>query len=612
MDTAQKRLIYRILAASLFFIAEIAAPLNGTARLLFSLIPYLIVGWDVLYYAVGGIFRGRLLDENFLMAVATIGAFAIGKYTEGVAVMLFYQIGELFQNVAVSRSRRSITALMDISPDYANVLRNGEVSRVSPEAVSVGETIRIKPGEKIPLDGIVTKGSSAVDTRALTGESIPREVTEGGEVISGCINMTGVLEVRVSKSFEDSTVSKILELVETSAANKAKSEAFITRFARYYTPIVVACAAVLAIVPPLFVGDWPSWINRALIFLVVSCPCALVISVPLSFFAGIGGASKHGILVKGAVYLESLAKTETVVFDKTGTLTEGSFAVTAVHPEPGTDKDKLITLAAAAESFSNHPLSKALHSAAGKTALPPAENVHEVAGRGVTAVIGGKTVAAGSHRLMEEIGADNRPCKNVGTIVHVAENSQYLGHIVVSDEIKPGAAKAIAALKALGITKTVMLTGDLEAVGRKVASELALDEVHTQLLPDDKVKIVETLLSGPHRHGALAFVGDGVNDAPALVRADTGIAMGAFGSDAAIEAADVVLMDDDPEKIPLAIAIAKKTVAIVRQNILFALSIKAAVLILGAFGLAEMWEAVFADVGVSVIAILNAARAYKS
>ncbi|MGI6029609.1 MAG: heavy metal translocating P-type ATPase [Candidatus Heteroscillospira sp.] len=611
MTSKQKLLLYRILGGGALFVLAMFAPLEGWPRLLLCLLPYLIVGGDVLRRAFTGLFRGQLLDENFLMAIATVGAFAIGEYVEGVAVMLFYQVGELFQSYAVSRSRKSITHLMDLNPESANVIRDGQVLEVEPDEVEVGETILIRPGEKIPLDGVVTKGSSGIDTRALTGESVPRDIEPGGEVISGCINLSGALEVRVTKAFEDSTVAKILELVENSSMNKAKTEAFITRFAHYYTPAVVLAAAVMAFIPPIFLGNWAYWIKKALIFLVVSCPCALVISVPLSFFAGIGGASRHGILVKGASFLETLAKADTFVFDKTGTLTRGSFEVTSVCPVDGISPDELLSLAAAAESLSNHPISLSLKNASGNS-LPDAEGFRELPGRGVTAVIGGRSVAAGNARLMDELGVKYNDCTQVGTIVHVAVNGSYMGHIVIADEPKQGVRESLASLKALGVKKTVMLTGDRQAVADAIAAELGVDEVRAQLLPADKVSCLEELLSAPDRRGNLIFVGDGVNDAPALMRADAGIAMGAMGSDAAIEAADIVLMDDDMGKLPLAMGIARKTNRIVIENIVFALGVKALVLILGAFGSAGMWDAVFADVGVSVLAILNAARAYRS
>ena len=582
--------------------------------LVLYLIPYLIIGWDVLWRAVRNIAHGQVFDENFLMALATVGALAIGEYPEAVFVMLFYQVGELFQSYAVDQSRKSITALMDIRPDYANMEGpDGQLEQVDPEDVAVGDTIVIKAGERIPLDGVVLEGSSTVDTAALTGESLPRQVESGDDVISGCVNLSGLLKVQVTKAFEESTVAKILDLVENSASKKAKAENFITKFARYYTPIVVLAAVALAFLPPLFTSiQWVDSIQRALNFLVVSCPCALVISVPLSFFGGIGGASKDGILVKGGNYLEVLARTEIVVFDKTGTLTRGVFNVTAIHPDH-CDQRQLLELAALAECWSDHPISRSLKEAYGREIdAARVSSVEEVAGRGVKAVVDGRTICAGNDKLMEDIGVSWHPCHRVGTTVHVASDGVYLGHIVISDEVKPDAKEAVAALKAAGVRKTVMLTGDAQAVGEDVASRLGLDEVHTQLLPADKVERVEELLKEVSPKGALAFVGDGINDAPVLSRADIGIAMGGLGSDAAIEAADIVLMDDKPSKIAHAIRIARRTLSIVRQNIVFALAVKLLVLVLSAVGLVSMWAAVFADVGVSVIAILNAMRALKA
>ena len=582
--------------------------------LILYLIPYLIIGWDVLWRAVRNIAHGQVFDENFLMALATVGALAIGEYPEAVFVMLFYQVGELFQSYAVDQSRKSITALMDIRPDYANMEGpDGQLEQVDPEDVAVGDTIVIKAGERVPLDGVVLEGSSTVDTAALTGESLPRRVESGDDVISGCVNLSGLLKVRVTKAFEESTVAKILDLVENSASKKAKAENFITKFARYYTPIVVLAAVALAFLPPLFTSiQWVDSIQRALNFLVVSCPCALVISVPLSFFGGIGGASKDGILVKGGNYLEVLARTEIVVFDKTGTLTRGVFNVTAIHPDH-CDQGQLLELAALAECWSDHPISRSLKEAYGREMdSARVSSVEEVAGRGVKAVVDGHTICVGNDKLMEDIGVSWHPCHRVGTTVHVASDGVYLGHIVISDEVKPDAKEAVAALKAAGVRKTVMLTGDAQAVGEDVASRLGLDEVHTQLLPADKVERVEELLKEVSPKGALAFVGDGINDAPVLSRADIGIAMGGLGSDAAIEAADIVLMDDKPSKIAHAIRIARRTLSIVRQNIVFALAVKLLVLALSAVGLVSVWAAVFADVGVSVIAILNAMRALKA
>ena len=611
MSKKQKKMLWRVMISAILLVAAKFLPFTGIFELLVYLVPYAIIGWDVLWRAARNIAHGQVFDENFLMALATIGAFATSEYPEAVAVMLFYQIGELFQSYAVGRSRQSIAALMDIRPDYANIETDGTLIQVDPDEVAVGDMIVIRPGEKIPLDGVVLAGTSTVDTAALTGESLPRDVAEGDDVISGGINQSGLLRVQVTKAFGESTVAKILDLVENSSSKKARAENFITKFARYYTPCVVIGALLLALIPPLFVGSWSEWIHRALIFLVISCPCALVISVPLSFFGGIGGASKCGILIKGGNYLESLANTEIVVFDKTGTLTKGVFNVTAIHPDKVSEAE-LLELAALAESYSNHPISRSLKEAYDQEIdASRIRDAEELSGRGVRAVIDGKTVCAGNDKLMEQIGVKWHPCHHVGTTVHVSVDGVYAGHIVISDELKPDAKHAISALKALGIRKSVMLTGDADAVGRNVADELGLDEVHTQLLPAGKVDCVETLLKEKTARGRLAFVGDGINDAPVLSRADIGIAMGAMGSDAAIEAADIVLMDDKPSKIATAIHIAQKTLRIVKQNIVFALGVKALVLILGAAGKASMWEAVFADVGVMVIAILNAARALK-
>ena len=612
MSKKQKRMLARLVAAAVLFAAALPLPLTGLARLAVFLLPYAVVGWDVLWRAVRNIAHGQVFDENFLMALATIGALATGEYPEAVFVMLFYQVGELFQSYAVDQSRKSITALMDIRPDYANMEVDGQLQQVDPEDVAVGDTIVIKPGERIPLDGVVLEGSTTVDTAALTGESLPREAGPGDDVISGCVNLSGLLRVQVTRPFEESTVSKILDLVENASGRKAKAEHFITKFARYYTPIVVLAAVALAFLPPLFTSiQWVESIHRALNFLVVSCPCALVISVPLSFFGGIGGASRDGILVKGGNYLEVLARAEIVVFDKTGTLTQGVFNVTAIHPDDCSE-GQLLELAALAESWSDHPISRSLKEAYGKE-LDSARvsEAEELSGRGVRAVVDGHTVCAGNDKLMEDIGVSWHPCHRVGTTVHVAADGVYLGHIVISDQVKPDAKEAIAALKAQGVRKTVMLTGDAREVGEDVAGRLGLDEVHTQLLPAGKVEQVETLLKQVSSKGALAFVGDGINDAPVLSRADVGIAMGGLGSDAAIEAADIVLMDDKPSKIAHAIAIARRTLAIVRQNIVFALAVKLLVLVLSAAGWASMWAAVFADVGVSVIAILNAMRCLR-
>ena len=634
MTKKQKQTLWRIVASAALLVWAALGPTlwlpgnvpflsvgrvaeDGTAAFFLApwvrfLIPYLVIGWDVLWRAVRNIAHGQIFDENFLMAIATVGALCIGEYAESVFVMLFYQVGELFQSYAVGRSRKSIAELMEIRPDYANVERDGTVEQVDPDEVAVGETIVIKAGERVPLDGVVLEGRSDLDTAALTGESLPREVQSGDDVISGCVNLTGLLKVRVTRAFEESTVSKILDLVENAGSKKAKAENFITKFARYYTPTVVLAAVALALLPPL-VGavGWSESLHRALIFLVISCPCALVISVPLSFFGGIGGASKAGVLVKGGAYLEVLARAQIVVFDKTGTLTKGVFNVTAVHPEQ-CGEDRLLELAALAESWSEHPISRSLREAYGKEVdASRVTDVEEHSGRGVHAKVDGQEIWVGNDKLMDAIGVSWHPCHRVGTTVHVAAKGEYLGHIVISDEVKEDAAQAVTDLKALGVAKTVMLTGDAKAVGESVAAQLGLDEVHTQLLPADKVEQVEALLAEKTGKGCLAFVGDGINDAPVLSRADIGIAMGGLGSDAAIEAADVVLMDDKPSKIAVAIRIAQKTLVIVRQNIVFALGVKALVLVLGAVGEANLWEAVFADVGVSVIAILNAMRAMK-
>ncbi len=576
------------------------------------LIPYLIIGWDILWKAIRNIGHGQVFDENFLMCVATVGAFFLGETSEAVGVMLFYQVGELFQSYAVGKSRKSIAQLMDIRPDTASVERGGEILEVDPEEVAVGETIVIRPGEKVPLDGVVIEGASSLNTAALTGESAPRDVAVGGELLSGCVNITGLLKARVTKEFGQSTVAKILDLVENAASKKARAENFITRFAKYYTPAVVFAALALAVIPSLVTGEWGVWVHRALTFLVISCPCALVISIPLSFFGGIGGASAQGILVKGGNYLELLAKTETVVFDKTGTLTQGVFEVSALIPAGGVTERELLEAAALAERHSGHPIAQSLRRALGGETDPGrVTDVQEIPGHGVSALVDGKRVLAGSEKLMKRENIDFQPCNQVGTVVHVAREGRYLGCAVIADQIKPTAPGAIAALKSRGI-RTVMLTGDSEAVGQAVAARLGLDEVHAQLLPADKVSRLEDLLARKSEKGVLAYVGDGVNDAPVLSRADVGIAMGAMGSDAAIEAADVVLMDDDPAKLVRAMDVARKCLGIVRQNIVFALGVKGLCLILGAFGMASMWEAVFADVGVAVIAILNATRMLKT
>lgn len=614
MSKKQKKGLVRIGAGAVLLVAAHLLPVEGWASLVAFLVPYAVVGWDVLWKAVRNILHGQVFDENFLMALATIGAFATGKYSEGVAVMLFYQVGEWFQRYAVGRSRRSIAALMDIRPDHANLVGpDGTARQVDPDEVQVGDVILVKPGERVPLDGTVLEGNSMLDTAALTGESVPRRTAEGDTVISGCINGSGLLRVRVEKPYGESTVAKILDLVENAGEKKAKAENFITKFARWYTPAVVIAALALAVLPPMVLGGgWADWVRRALIFLVISCPCALVISVPLSFFGGIGGASKRGILVKGGAYMEVLANARTVVFDKTGTLTKGVFSVTAVHPHE-IDKTHLVELAALAESYSTHPIAVSLRAAYGKT--PDAARVagyEELSGRGVRARVDGHTVCVGNGRLMDEAGAQWHECHLTGTVAHVAVDGSYAGHIVISDEVKPDAAAAIAALKEAGVKKTVMLTGDAREVGEAVAKQLGIDEAYTQLLPADKVEHMERLLARQPKGEALAFVGDGVNDAPVLARADVGIAMGGIGSDAAIEAADVVLMDDKPSKLAEAVRISRRTLRIVHQNIAFALVVKALVLALGALGMATMWEAVFADVGVMVLAILNAMRALKA
>ena len=611
MTRKQKKMLLRILFSLVLWVCAFFLPLEGTWRLLAFLVPYLVIGWDILWKAIRNILHGQVFDENFLMAIATVGAFCIGEYPEAVAVMLFYQVGELFQSYAVGRSRRSIAALMDIRPDYANIERDGKLVQVDPEQIAVGEQIVVKAGEKVPLDGVVLDGSSFIDTAALTGESLPRSVEPGDDVVSGCINQTGLLHIQVTKPFGESTVSKILDLVENAGSNKARAENFITKFAKYYTPCVVIGALLLALIPPLFDMQWSRWIGQALIFLVISCPCALVISVPLSFFGGIGGASKCGILVKGGNYMEVLAKTEVVVFDKTGTLTKGVFNVTVIHPDK-ISQSQLLELAAIAESYSEHPVARSIREAYGQEIdMSRLSDVHELSGRGVCAVIDGRKICVGNDKLMEENGVTWHPCHHVGTTVHVEIDGTYAGHIVISDEIKEDAAQAVRELKKQGVQKTVMLTGDAQAVGESVGKQLGLDEVYTQLRPGGKVERVEVLLQQKSAKGKLAFVGDGINDAPVLSRADVGIAMGAMGSDAAIEAADIVLMDDRPSQIAKAVQISRKTLRIVRQNIIFALTVKAVFLVLGAIGLANMWEAVIADVGVSVLAIINAMRALK-
>lgn len=612
MTRKQKHLLARILVAAVLFLAGSLLPLSDWGKMGVFLACYVVVGWDIVWKAVTNILHGQVFDENFLMTIATIGALILGDYSEGVAVMLFYQVGEWFQSYAVSKSRKSIATLMDIRPDYANVERDGKLVQVDPDEVQIGDTIVVKPGERIPLDGTIIKGSSALDTSALTGESMPREVDVGMEVISGCINQTGILTIRTTKEFGESTVAKILDLVENASDKKGRTENFITRFARYYTPIVVFAALALAILPPLVTGQaFSIWVYRALSFLVTSCPCALVISIPLSFFGGIGGASKCGVLVKGSNYLEALADAEIVVFDKTGTLTKGSFAVTEVHPN-GMKEEQFLELAAYAEDYSNHPISLSIKKAYGKSIDGSRiADVQEIAGHGVRAVIDGKTVLAGNAKLMEKEQIQYTPCASVGTVVYLAVGGRYAGCIVIEDEIKEDAPAAIKSLKSAGIQKTVMLTGDADAVGKKVAGRLGLDQAYTELLPADKVDRVEELLKQTSDKGKLVFVGDGINDAPVLARADVGIAMGGLGSDAAIEAADVVLMTDEPSKISTIMKIARKTLRIAHQNIVFALLVKVLVLVLVAWGHATMWHAVFADVGVSIIAILNAIRAMR-
>ena len=624
MTKKQKKMLYRILIAAVLFLAAkfIPMPMLVSTALYFA--AYVTIGYDILRKAWKGICNHQVFDENFLMAVATIGAIALaiyeksGDYAEAVAVMLFYQIGELFQSYAVGKSRRNITALMDIRPDYANIERDGKLEQVDPDDVAVGTVITVQPGEKIPIDGEIVEGASTLNTAALTGESLPRDVMTGDEVISGCINMTGVLKVKTTKAFGESTVSKILELMENSSSHKSRSEAFISRFARVYTPAVCYSALALAILPPvinLLMGNaasWGVWVYRALTFLVISCPCALVISIPLSFFAGLGGASREGILIKGSNYLETLSKTKTVVFDKTGTLTQGVFEVTGVHHSPMEER-KLLAYAALAECASSHPISKSLQKACGgKLDRSRVTDIEERSGRGVVATVDGHSVAAGNSRLMEELGISWQECRSVGTIVHMAVDGAYAGHIVISDVVKPDAREAIAALRRAGVRKTVMLTGDMQKVAAKVAEELGVDDFRAELLPADKVSEVERLLGEKGSGECLAFVGDGINDAPVLSRADNGIAMGAMGSDAAIEAADVVLMDDDPMKIAKGIRISRKCLRIVYENIAFALGIKALCLVLGALGLANMWAAIFADVGVMVLAVLNAIRALRT
>lgn len=619
MNKKQKNMLYRIIATAIIYggviVAEKIVKLElfetWWASLLIFAVPYLIIGYDIIFKAVRNIFNGQVFDENFLMCVATFGAFGTGEYSEAVAVMLFYQVGELFQGYAVNKSRQSITELMDICPEYANIEVDGKLEQVDPDDVNIGDVIVVKPGERVPLDGKVIKGSSMVDTSALTGESVPRKVDEGSEIISGCVNGSGTLTVEVTKEFDDSTVAKILELVENASSKKAKVENFITKFARYYTPIVVIAAVVLAILPPIILGgNWVSWIKRACIFLVISCPCALVISVPLSFFGGIGAASKNGILIKGSNYIEALSEMKVIVFDKTGTITKGEFKVQKLIPGSGDiNKGELIEWAAYAEGYSDHPIAKSIKDAYGSNIdLNLVDNAEEISGHGIKVNVKGKEVLVGNEKLMKLKNIKYQPCTEAGTVVYVAVEGKYTGCVLIADGIKEGAGQAFEHLKKLGVRKTVMLTGDRKDVGEAVASELHIDEVHTELLPADKVTQVERILGESDDKNKVAFVGDGINDAPVLMRSDIGIAMGSMGSDAAIEAADIVLMDDDIRKIPLVMRIASKTMGIVRQNIVFALGVKLLVLILGALGVANMWEAVFADVGVSVIAILNAMR----
>ena len=623
MTKKQKKMLSRILITAVMLAALYFLPVMGWLRLALYLAAYLVIGYDILKKAGQGILNGRVFDENFLMAVATVGAFALaiyeksGDYNEAIAVMLFYQIGELFQSYAVGKSRKNISALMDIRPDYANIEQDGQLVQVDPDEVAIGTVIVVQPGEKVPIDGVVTEGSSTLNTSALTGESLPRDAREGDEVISGCINMTGVLKIRTTKAFGESTVSKILELVENSSSRKSRSEDFIAKFARVYTPAVCGSALALAVLPPVIRliggmdGQWEQWVYRALTFLVTSCPCALVVSIPLSFFAGIGGASKEGVLIKGSNYLETLSQVKTVVFDKTGTLTKGVFEVTAVH-HSDMDESKLLEYAALAECASSHPISRSLQKAYGKAIdRSRVTDIQEISGHGVTACVDGHTVAAGNSKLMTQLNIPYHDCHSVGTIIHMAVDGQYAGHIVISDVVKPHAREALAALHKAGVSRTVMLTGDAKKVAEAVAAELGVDEVHSELLPGDKVAQVEALLAQQKGRDKLAFVGDGINDAPVLSRADIGIAMGAMGSDAAIEAADIVLMDDDPAKISKAIKISRKCIGIVYQNIVFALAVKFACLVLVAVGAADMWAAIFADVGVMVLAVLNAIRALR-
>lgn len=619
MTKKQMKMFYRIVTTALLYAGVIVTEkvikpevmdIWWVSLMIFA-VPYLIIGYDIIYRAVRNIFNGQVFDENFLMCIATFGAIFTGEYSEAVAVMLFYQVGELFQNYAVNKSRQSVTELMDICPEYANIEVDGVLKQVDPDDVNVGDIIVVKPGERIPLDGIVVKGNSMVDTSALTGESVPRNVEVGSDIISGCVNGSGTLYVEVTKEFDDSTVARILELVENASSKKAKVENFITKFARYYTPVVVVSAVVLALVPPLILGGgWVSWIKRSCIFLVISCPCALVISVPLSFFGGIGAASKNGILIKGSNFIEALSEMNTVVFDKTGTITKGEFKVQKIMPAPDGIKEKeLLELAAYAETYSEHPIAKSIKEAYGSDVdVNCIENAQEISGHGISVNVKGKSVLAGNEKLMYSKNIEFKLCEAVGTVVYIAVNETYMGCILIADAVKDGAEHALNNMKKSGVKKTIMLTGDRKEVGEEVAMRLKIDEVYTELLPADKVAKVEELLAKSDEKNKVAFVGDGINDAPVLMRSDIGIAMGSMGSDAAIEAADIVLMDDDIRKIPLVMQISKKTMAIVKQNIVFALGVKLLVLLLGAFGMANMWEAVFADVGVSVIAILNAMR----
>ena len=619
MNKKQKKMLRRIILAAVLLVLLSLLPVEGWLRFGLFMIPYLLIGYDILWDAVKGVKNLQPFDENFLMAVATVGAIALGDYKEGVAVMLFYQIGELFQSYAVGRSRRSISQLMDIRPDYANIEgENGQLEKVDPDEVPLGGIIVVQPGEKIPIDGVIEEGESTLDTAALTGESVPRDISAGDEVISGCINLTGVLRIRTTKEFGESTVSKILELVENASSRKSRSENFISRFARIYTPAVCFSALALAVLPPLvrlFMGipaDWGDWVYRALTFLVISCPCALVISIPLSFFAGIGGASSAGVLIKGSNFMETLSQVKTVAFDKTGTMTQGVFEVSGIH-HSSMEESALLEYAALAESYSSHPISQSLRRAwGGEPDKNRVSDVTELSGKGLTAKVDGRTVAVGNAKLMELLGVEYKECHSVGTVVHVAIDGAYAGHILIADMLKPTAKSAVSAMKAAGVKKTVMLTGDAHSVAAQTAGQLGADEFYAELLPGDKVDQVEKLLAENQGKEKLAFVGDGINDAPVLSRADVGIAMGALGSDAAIEAADVVLMDDDPMKIAKAINIAKKCIRIVYENIVFAIAVKLACLVLGALGITNMWAAIFADVGVMVIAVLNAIRALRN